>query len=200
MIIFSTTKNPYTMSEDLNKQVQELEHKLRLKRNAAQAGIMVAVIVAVLSAGYLYMNHSMAQDPNAEEHEMVVSGDSLRHMGYTIEEQTKEIEDQRAQIEALEAQIESSMEEVSEDGGLEDDAYLEESEIEDAPEEEVMNNESENNSEPSDQIHIIAAGESLWGIASQHYGDGYRSWDLAAANGLSDPGQIVVGETLTLVK
>jgi LysM repeat protein len=189
------------MSEDLNKQIEDLKHRLRQKRNAAQAGIMVAIMVAVFSAGYLYMNHTMAQDPNAEDHEMVISGDSLRHMGYTIEEQTNEIEEQRQRIDELEAQIETSMQE--ENGGEEsedEESYLEESEMEDQIEEEVMNDEPEINAEPSDEIHIVAEGESLWGIASQHYGDGFRSRDLAAANGLSDPGKIIVGETLTLVK
>ena len=91
-------------------------------------------------------------------------------------------------------------EEIGGEESEEEESYLEESEMEDQVEEEAMNDQPEINAEPSDDIHIVVEGESLWGIASQHYGDGFRSRDLAAANGLSDPGKIIVGETLTLVK
>lgn len=86
------------MSEDLSKRIQELEKTVRQKRNAAQAGLFLSVIVVVITAGWLFMHHTMDGGPKAGEGQVVVSSDSLRNMTYTIKEQTNDIESQKPRL------------------------------------------------------------------------------------------------------
>ena len=46
--------------------------------------------------------------------------------------------------------------------------------------------------------HTVAKGESLWKIAQNYYGDGYKWVEIAKANNLKDAGKIEVGQELTL--
>jgi nucleoid-associated protein YgaU len=46
--------------------------------------------------------------------------------------------------------------------------------------------------------HLVAAGESLWAIATRHYGNGNLWPAIAAANGISNPMGIVAGQRLII--
>lgn len=46
--------------------------------------------------------------------------------------------------------------------------------------------------------YTVQKGDTLWSIAARHYGNGQKWRDIAAANGMSDPRQLKVGQTLTL--
>lgn len=46
--------------------------------------------------------------------------------------------------------------------------------------------------------HTVAPGETLRGVAELYYGDPDRARDIALANGLSDPGLVRPGDTVTL--
>lgn len=46
--------------------------------------------------------------------------------------------------------------------------------------------------------HVVSKGESLWTIAQQYYGSGYNWVDIASANSLKHPNQLVEGTQLTI--
>ena len=46
--------------------------------------------------------------------------------------------------------------------------------------------------------HTVVAGEDLWKISEIYYKTGYNWVDIAEANNISNPGQIQVGQTLTI--
>lgn len=50
------------------------------------------------------------------------------------------------------------------------------------------------------QIYVVKAGDTLWSIAADHYGDDTRCgvWELERANGLGGDATIVTGERLRL--
>lgn len=48
--------------------------------------------------------------------------------------------------------------------------------------------------------HTVAAGEHLWGISEQYYGNGYNWPDIVSANSIANPGLIEVGQELTIPK
>ena len=48
-------------------------------------------------------------------------------------------------------------------------------------------------------VHVVAAGETLRGIADLYYGDPERAADVAVGNGLDDPDLLQPGQRLTLV-
>ena len=48
--------------------------------------------------------------------------------------------------------------------------------------------------------HTVAAGESLWKVAEEYYKSGYNYVDIAAANQLRNPGELEVGQKLTIPK
>ncbi len=183
------------MSEDLSKRIQELEKTVRQKRNAAQAGLFLSVIVVVITAGWLFMHHTMDGGPKAGEGQVVVSSDSLRNMTYTIKEQTNDIESQKTEIEALKMQLESLVSDSLETEDFEEmqDEAFKEAVVNEPKESNVVKAEVSNS-----ETHIVLAGESLWSIAVQHFGDGSKFKDITTTNNISDINQIVAGETLQL--
>ena len=46
--------------------------------------------------------------------------------------------------------------------------------------------------------HTVAGGEHLWQIAEKYYGSGYNWVDIAAANKLTNPDRLEVGQTLEI--
>lgn len=50
----------------------------------------------------------------------------------------------------------------------------------------------------SGSTYVVKKGDTLMSIARAHYGSAARFRDIAAANGLSDPNKIKVGQTLIL--
>ncbi len=46
--------------------------------------------------------------------------------------------------------------------------------------------------------HTVAEGEDLWKISEKYYESGYNWVDIAEANNLSNPGNITVGQELTI--
>ncbi len=46
--------------------------------------------------------------------------------------------------------------------------------------------------------HVVAEGEDLWTISEKYYDSGYNWVDIAEANELSSPGNIAVGQELTI--
>jgi nucleoid-associated protein YgaU len=48
------------------------------------------------------------------------------------------------------------------------------------------------------KTHIVAEGEDLWKIATDYYGNGYRWTDIAEANGMSNPNQLVAGQEIII--
>lgn len=50
----------------------------------------------------------------------------------------------------------------------------------------------------NEDSHTVAEGEGLWQIAEERYGSGYNWVDIARANNISNPDQIVAGTVLVL--
>ena len=94
------------MSENNKPNHEELEIKVRNNQNAAIAGLFIAVFSVLGSAGWLWMNPSNSA-PKAGNDQIVVSGDSVRNMAYTISEQEKEIAEQSMHISSLQAAMDS---------------------------------------------------------------------------------------------
>lgn len=46
--------------------------------------------------------------------------------------------------------------------------------------------------------YTVQKGDTLWSIAARHYGNGQKWRDIMSANGMTDPKQLKVGQTLTL--
>lgn len=53
-------------------------------------------------------------------------------------------------------------------------------------------------STPQLQIHTVAPGETLWGIAEKEYGDGFKWQEIAKANNITNPSQLEKGVNLTI--
>jgi len=51
---------------------------------------------------------------------------------------------------------------------------------------------------PAGQSYTVASGDTLWGIAEKFYGDGSQYEKIAAANGISNPDALQVGQQLTI--
>ena len=51
---------------------------------------------------------------------------------------------------------------------------------------------------PDTSTYVVQKGDTLWSIARRVYGDGQRWKDIAAANGITDPTKIRVGQSLIL--
>lgn len=184
------------MSDDLTKRIQELEKIVRQKRNAAQAGLFLSVIVVVLTAGWLYLYGTMNSSPKAGDGQIVVSSDSIRNLTYSLKEQLNEIEYQKTEIEGLKTQLDallSDSSDVNKPEGGKEGAMVE------PPKSNVKEKTVEAANVASNaEYHVVKPGESLWSIAVEHFGDGYKSRDLVAVNNISDANQILVGETLLL--
>jgi nucleoid-associated protein YgaU len=176
------------MSEDSLKEIEQLKQSLRQKRNAAQAGLFAAVIVAVLSAAWLYIQGESQAQISHEAGEVVVTADSLNQIKSKLQEQELHIQTQVDEIARMrevmsQEQNDTSSTEIDEssDAGEEDDS------------------QAENNIESSSEsIHVIEAGETLWSIAVKYFNDGNRNVDLASSNGIADASHIIVGQTLRL--
>jgi nucleoid-associated protein YgaU len=50
----------------------------------------------------------------------------------------------------------------------------------------------------AERIYVVQRGDTLWSIAARHYGDGKKLQQIAAANGMSDPNKLQVGQRLIL--
>ncbi|MCG8924908.1 LysM peptidoglycan-binding domain-containing protein [Lentzea sp. CC55] len=53
-------------------------------------------------------------------------------------------------------------------------------------------------SAPAVRTYEVQSGDSLWAIAQNHYGDGNRYGEIAAANGIANPDLIHPGQVLTI--
>lgn len=51
---------------------------------------------------------------------------------------------------------------------------------------------------PAANSYVVQKGDTLWGIAQKHYGEGMRWVDIAKANGLDRPDKIAVGQRLVM--
>ena len=51
---------------------------------------------------------------------------------------------------------------------------------------------------PAVRTYEVQSGDSLWAIAQNHYGDGNRYGEIAAANGIANPDLIHPGQVLTI--
>tara|TARA_B110000046_G_C12901771_1_gene358941 strand:+ start:164 stop:712 length:549 start_codon:yes stop_codon:yes gene_type:complete len=181
------------MSEENSKEIEQLKNALRQKRNTAQAGIFVAVIVAILSAAWLYVQSDANSQKSHEANEIVISADSLSQIKSKIEEQELHIQTQDEEIARMRAEKEE----------LESEAAIKENESADDP---VSEDNSQVSTDPvnlessfdNDKIHVIERGETLWSIAVKYFNDGHRNVDLAANNAIADAAHIITGETLRL--
>lgn len=61
-----------------------------------------------------------------------------------------------------------------------------------------IDRQADSNATTSSQIHTIAEGESLWTIAEQYYNDGFLWTEIMEANNITNPGDIEVGQELTI--
>lgn len=52
--------------------------------------------------------------------------------------------------------------------------------------------------QPKVKEYTVQAGDTLWGISQEVYGDGYSWTAIAHANNLTDPNVIIVGQKLTM--
>lgn len=53
-------------------------------------------------------------------------------------------------------------------------------------------------SSPTPQTYTVVEGDCLWNICKQYLGDGSKCWDIATANGISNPNLIYPGQVITL--
>ncbi len=51
---------------------------------------------------------------------------------------------------------------------------------------------------PTDRIHALVVGETLYGLALRYYGAGDRWGEIADANGVADPRSLVPGTVLVI--
>jgi len=51
---------------------------------------------------------------------------------------------------------------------------------------------------PSGSAITVSRGDTLWSLASRHYGNGQRWRDIAAANGINNERQLRVGQRLVI--
>ena len=181
------------MSEDNTKEIEQLKSALRQKRNAAQAGIFIAVIVAILSAAWLYVQSDVNSQKSHEANEIVVSADSLNQIKSKIEEQEMHIQTQDEEIARMRAEKEELESEATmkENESADDQASEDNSQVSTDP---VIHDSSFDN----EKIHVIERGETLWSIAVKYFHDGHKNVDLGANNNIADAAHIIAGETLRI--
>ncbi len=176
------------MSEGNLKEIEQLKQSLRQKRNTAQAGLFLAVIVAVLSAAWLYIQGELQAQISHEAGEVVVNADSLNQIKSKLQEQELHIQTQDNEIARL-------REVMSQEQNDPSSAEIDESSDTEEEDDSQAKNTIESSSE---SIHVIEAGETLWGISVKYFNDGHRNLDLASSNGITDASLIIVGQTLRL--
>jgi TolA-binding protein len=176
------------MSTEHEKEIEALKRTVRQKRNAAQAGIFVAVVIAILSAGWLFLQSETQMQKSLEANEVIVSSDSLKQIQSKIQEQELFIETQKEEITRLHSERESAkLEDTSNEmnnneGGQDSEASIEVNPVDEPNSNSIM--------------HVIEKGETLWSIAVKYLDDGHRNVEIADANGIADAGHIIAGETL----
>ncbi|MDC1221176.1 LysM peptidoglycan-binding domain-containing protein [Salibacteraceae bacterium] len=181
------------MSEENSKEVLELKKALRQKRNAAQAGLFVAVIVAVFSAAWIYIQGEAQSQISHEAGEIVVTADSLSQINSKLQEQEMHIQTQDEEIARMREEMSKEQNDPS---SMEADELDGSNDMGDSQDDNSMESAAIPTSDES--IHIIEKGETLWSIAVKYFNDGHRNAELAANNGIADAGHIIVGETLRL--
>lgn len=174
-----------------------LQKSNRDQRNQKIAMTFAVAFVVVVSAAYIFMVATADNSPDAGVGEVVVPGDSLRNLGYTLEENANHIQELSTELESLKAEL-SSLEtetEVVDDGESDDSSSMTE---EDVDEPQAVIEETPKEIISNGKTHVVSEGETLWGIAQSRLGDGFKSEEIASLNNLNDPNLIVVGETLRL--
>ncbi len=96
------------MSTEQEKEIEDLKRTVRQKRNAAQAGIFVAVVIAILSAGWLFLQSETQMQKSLDAKEVIVSSDSLKQIQAKIQEQELFIQTQTEEITRLRTERESA--------------------------------------------------------------------------------------------
>lgn len=51
---------------------------------------------------------------------------------------------------------------------------------------------------PTNNVHVVQSGDTLWALAKKYLGDGSKYTELASINGISNPSLIHIGQKITI--